>query len=212
MLVKFKGNLFSVHSVAHRTPGNLRGFVQAKMRNMNSRAMIEHRFSSEDYVERVTLEEHEMEYLYNDGDVYHFMNTETFEQIGLNKDDLGDQVLYLLPNNTVNIQFYEGSPFSVNLPTNIDLVVVETEPETVLDELKKITPEAELGCFESVLTTIETDLDGMKERANAWAVGDVEALKRFDYPDSQGNCLDALFTVEGFADLRDEPVPTTSPT
>jgi TraB family protein len=83
-------------------------------------------------------------------------------------------------------------------------VVVETEPETVLDELKKITPEAELGCFESVLTTIETDLDGMKERANAWAVGDVEALKRFDYPDSQGNCLDALFTVEGFADLRDE--------
>jgi len=83
-------------------------------------------------------------------------------------------------------------------------VVVETEPETVLDELKKITPEAELSCFESVLTTIETDLDGMKERANAWAVGDVAALKRFDYPDSQGNCLDALATVEGFAELRDE--------
>jgi uncharacterized protein YbaP (TraB family) len=83
-------------------------------------------------------------------------------------------------------------------------VVVETEPETVLDELKKITPEAELDCFESVLTSIETDLDGMKERANAWAIGDVEALKRFDYPDSQGNCLDALATVEGFADLRDE--------
>jgi uncharacterized protein YbaP (TraB family) len=83
-------------------------------------------------------------------------------------------------------------------------VVVETEPETVLDELKKVTPEAELSCFASVLTTIETDLDGMKERANAWAVGDVAALKRFDYPDSQGNCLDALVTVEGFADLRDE--------
>jgi hypothetical protein len=83
-------------------------------------------------------------------------------------------------------------------------VVVETEPETVLDELKKITPEAELSCFESVLTSIETDLDGMKERSNAWAVGDVAALKRFDYPDSQGNCLDALFTVAGFAELRDE--------
>jgi hypothetical protein len=83
-------------------------------------------------------------------------------------------------------------------------IVVETEPETVLDELEKITPEAELDCFEAVLTSIETDLEGMKERANAWAVGDVEALKRFDYPDSQGNCLDALFTVEGFADLRDE--------
>jgi uncharacterized protein YbaP (TraB family) len=83
-------------------------------------------------------------------------------------------------------------------------VVVETEPETVLDELKKITPEAELACFASVLTSIETDLDGMKERANAWATGDVAALKRFDYPDSQGNCLDALVTVEGFAKLRDE--------
>jgi hypothetical protein len=83
-------------------------------------------------------------------------------------------------------------------------VVVETEPETVLDELKKITPEAELACFASVLTSIETDLDGMKERANAWAIGDVAALKRFDYPDSQGNCLDALVTVEGFAQLRDE--------
>lgn len=144
MLVKFKGNLFSVHSVAHRTPGNLRGFVQAKMRNMNSRAMIEHRFSSEDYVERVTLEEHEMEYLYNDGDVYHFMNTETFEQIGLNKDDLGDQVLYLLPNNTVNIQFYEGSPFSVNLPTNIDLVVVETEPGIKGATVTNVTKPAKL--------------------------------------------------------------------
>ncbi|HSC14436.1 MAG TPA: TraB/GumN family protein [Gammaproteobacteria bacterium] len=83
-------------------------------------------------------------------------------------------------------------------------VVVETEPETVLEELKKITPEAELSCFEAILTTIETDLEGMKERANAWAIGDVDALKRFDYPDSQGNCLDALVTVEGFAELRDE--------
>jgi elongation factor P len=144
MLVKFKGNLLSIHSVAHRTPGNLRGFVQVKMRNMNSRAMMEHRFSSEDYVERVTLEEHEMEYLYNDGEIYHFMNTETYEQIGLNKEDLGDQVLYLLPNNTVNIQFYEGSPFSVNLPTNIDLLVVETEPGIKGATVTNVTKPAKL--------------------------------------------------------------------
>jgi TraB family protein len=83
-------------------------------------------------------------------------------------------------------------------------VVVETEPEAVLDGFKKITHEAELSCVEAMITTIETDLQGMKERANAWAVGDVEALKRFEYPDSQGNCLDALFTVESFAELRDE--------
>jgi uncharacterized protein YbaP (TraB family) len=83
-------------------------------------------------------------------------------------------------------------------------VLVETEPETVLDELAKITPEAELACFASILTSIETDLDGMKERANAWAIGDVAALKRFDYPDSQGNCLAALFSAPGFVELRDE--------
>ncbi len=83
-------------------------------------------------------------------------------------------------------------------------VLVETEPEAVLDELAKITPEAELKCFSSILTSIETDLGGMKERANAWAVGDVAALKRFDYPDSQGNCLAALFSAPGFVELRDE--------
>jgi uncharacterized protein YbaP (TraB family) len=83
-------------------------------------------------------------------------------------------------------------------------VQLKTEPETVLDDLAKVTPEAELACFASVMTSIETDLDGMKERANAWAVGDVDALQRFDYPDSQGNCLAMLFTVSGLADLRDE--------
>ena len=83
-------------------------------------------------------------------------------------------------------------------------VLVEREPEDVLDELAKITPEAELACFASILTSIETDLEGMKERANAWAIGDAEALKRFDYPDSQGNCLATLLTAPGFVDIRDE--------
>lgn len=83
-------------------------------------------------------------------------------------------------------------------------VLVEREPEDVLDELAKITPEAELACFGSILTSIETDLEGMKERANAWAIGDVEALKRFDYPDSQGNCLATLLSAPGFVEIRDE--------
>jgi uncharacterized protein YbaP (TraB family) len=83
-------------------------------------------------------------------------------------------------------------------------VLLETEPETVLDDLAKVTPEAELACFASVLTSLETDIEGMKERANAWAVGDVDALQRFDYPDSQGNCLAMLFSVSGLAEMRDE--------
>ena len=83
-------------------------------------------------------------------------------------------------------------------------IVVKTEPETVLDELTEVTREAELACFASIMTSIETDLAAMKERANAWAVGDADALERFDYPDSQGNCLAMLFSADGLADLRDE--------
>jgi len=83
-------------------------------------------------------------------------------------------------------------------------VLLETEPETVLDDLSQVTAEAELACFASVMTSLETDLEGMKERANAWAVGDVDALQRFDYPDSQGNCLAMLFSVSGLAAMRDE--------
>jgi uncharacterized protein YbaP (TraB family) len=81
---------------------------------------------------------------------------------------------------------------------------IEAKPETVLDELAKIPREAELDCFAAIMTSIETDLEGMKERANAWAIGDVEALQRFDYPDSQGNCLAMLFTAGGLAALRDD--------
>ncbi len=89
-------------------------------------------------------------------------------------------------------------------PADPTEVVVETEPELVLDELAKVPREAELACFASILTSIETDLEAMKERANAWALGDVDALRRFDYPDSQGDCLSMLFTARGLADLRDE--------
>jgi elongation factor P len=128
MVVKFNNDLFSVFSMVHRTPGNLRGFVQAKMRNFRSGTMIEHRFSSEDKVERVSLDEEEMEYLYDDGDSYYFMNTENFEQLHLTKEILGDAVDYLIPNLKVNVEFYEGKAISVELPASVTMTVVETEP------------------------------------------------------------------------------------
>jgi len=90
MVVKFNNDLFSIFKMEHRTPGNLRGFVQVKMRNFKSGTMIEHRFSSEDRVEKASLDEQEMEYLYDDGEYFYFMNTTTFEQMHLIKDLLGD--------------------------------------------------------------------------------------------------------------------------
>ncbi len=128
MVIKFNNDLYSVFSVFHRTPGNLRRFVQAKMRNLRSGTMIEHRFSSEDRVERAALEEHTMEYLYDDGEFYYFMNIENFEQMHLMKDLLGDATQYLVPQLHVAVEFYEGKPISVELPPTVDLTVVETEP------------------------------------------------------------------------------------
>jgi elongation factor P len=128
MVIKFNNELHSVFSVAHRTPGNLRGFVQAKMRNLRSGNMTEHRFSSEDRVEKAQLDEIEMEYLYDDGEYFYFMNTENYEQMHLTKELLGDATSYLIPQLKVKVEFYEGKPISVDLPATVDLTVIETEP------------------------------------------------------------------------------------
>ena len=144
MVIKFNNDLYSIFKTEHRTPGNLRGFVQAKMRNLRSGSMIEHRFSSEDRVERATLDEHEMEYLYDDGEYYYFMNTENFEQMHLTKDVLGDSVEYLVPQLKVNIEFYEGKPISVELPPTVDLKVIETEPGLKGASVSNVTKPAKL--------------------------------------------------------------------
>lgn len=144
MVVKFNNDLFSIFSVNHRTPGNLRGFVQAKMRNLQSGSMIEHRFSSEDKVERAILDEVEMEYLYDDGEYFYFMNTENYEQMHLTKDILGDATEYLIPQLKVAIEFYQGKPISVELPATVDLTVVETEPGLKGATVSNVTKPAKL--------------------------------------------------------------------
>jgi elongation factor P len=128
MVIKYNNDLYSVFSVNHRTPGNLRGFVQARMRSLKSGTMIENRFSSEDKVEKAILDEVEMEYLYDDGEYFYFMNTENYEQMHLTKELLGDATSYLIPQLKVKVEFYEGKPMGVELPASVDLTVVETEP------------------------------------------------------------------------------------
>jgi elongation factor P len=128
MVIKFNNELHTVFSMTHRTPGNLRGFVQAKMRNLRSGSMIEHRFSSEDKVEKAVLDEIEMEYMYDDGEYFYFMNIENFEQMHLTKELLGDATDYLIPQLKVSVEFYEGKPISVELPATVEMTVMETEP------------------------------------------------------------------------------------
>jgi elongation factor P len=128
MIIKHNNDLHSVFSVEHRTPGNLRAFIQAKLRNLRTGAMFEHRFRSPDPIERINVDEENMEYLYNDGDTYYFMNTENYEQTPLNRDTLGDAVDYLTPNLQIKVEFFDGKAVGIELPQTVDLKVIETEP------------------------------------------------------------------------------------
>ena len=128
MVIKHNNDLCSVFSVEHRTPGNLRAFIQAKLRNLRTGAIFEYRFRSGDAIEKITVDEEQMEYLYADGDSYVFMNTENYEQLHLNKDVLGDSVDYLIPNLQITIEFFDGKPVGIELPQIVELSVVETEP------------------------------------------------------------------------------------
>jgi elongation factor P len=128
MVIKHNGELFSIHKAEHRTPGNLRAFVQARMRNLRTGALIDYRFRSEDTVEKANLDEVEMQYLYSDGDSYFFMNTQNYEQIGLHKSVIEDRAAYLVPDVVIKVQLFEGRPVDIELPATVDLKVVETEP------------------------------------------------------------------------------------
>jgi elongation factor P len=145
MIVKHQNDLFRVMNVVHVTPGNWRGMVQTKLRNLRSGTQLENRFRSEDKVDRVTFEQHAMEFLYESEGQYHFMNTENYEQIALDAEALGDAVNYLSPNLRVQVEFYEGNPMGVSLPKTVDLKVTHTEPAlkgaTVTNVLKAATVE-----------------------------------------------------------------------
>lgn len=148
MIIQHENELWRVMTVMHITPGNKRGHMQTKLRNLRSGSQTEYRFRSEDSVDRVSLEQHDMEFLYESDGLYHFMNTETFEQIALGRDTLGDAVSYLTPNLRIQIEFFEESPVGVELPKTVDLRIVETTPgmkgATVTNVLKPATTETGL--------------------------------------------------------------------
>jgi elongation factor P len=128
MVLEYNKDLWRVMTITHITPGNWRGMVQTKLRNIKTGSQTENRFRSEDRVERVILSQHKMQFLYQDGDEYHFMNTENYEQITIPKDLIEDVAGYLTPNLEVEVEFHEATPLNVRLPKTVDLKVVETEP------------------------------------------------------------------------------------
>jgi elongation factor P len=128
MLIKYEGNLLRILELHHITPGNKRGHVLCKMRDIRSGRLMDNKFRAEDDVERATLDEHEMQFMYKDGDAFHFMNTETYEQIHLSQEVLGDSALYLLPDALIKVEFYDIEPVGIHLPLTVDLKVADTVP------------------------------------------------------------------------------------
>lgn len=128
MVILFDGAPCKVMEFRHHTPGNLRAMVQTRLRNLITGSSFEHRFRAADTIDRAVLEQSEMEYLYSDGEMHHFMNTETYEQIAMSEDDLGDAAKWLMPGLKIQIEFYDGSPIGIELPASLELVITETDP------------------------------------------------------------------------------------
>ena len=128
MLIKIGTDLFRVLDLQHFTPGNKRGFVQARMRNIRNGQQADNKFRAEEDVERAHLDERQMQYLYRDGDSFHFMDTNTYEQIHLDAEVLGDNANYILPEMVITMEFYGDEPVGIELPISVDLKVVDTTP------------------------------------------------------------------------------------
>ena len=128
MLIKIGQDLFRVLELQHVTPGNLRGFVRVKFRNIRTGALADQKLRSEDLVDRATLDEREMQYLYRDGDAFHFMDTSTYEQLHIDAEALGDNVNYLIPDALIKVEFFGSEPVGIELPPTVDLLVKDTAP------------------------------------------------------------------------------------
>lgn len=127
-VINFNGELHIILESEHRTPGNLRAFYQVKMRNMKTGRLSEYRFRSGESIEFVYLDRKPFQFLYRDGNTFYFMDLETYEQIPIDIELIGESVIFLTENQEVQIAFVGDNPIAVELPTHLNLLVVQTEP------------------------------------------------------------------------------------
>jgi elongation factor P len=128
MLIKLGNDLFRILDLHHLTPGNKRAHIQARMRNIRTATLADHKFRAEEDVERATLDEREMQYLYSDGDHFYFMDTSTFEQIHISSEAMGESKHYIVADSVIRVEFYDIEPVGIELPPTVDLVVKDTVP------------------------------------------------------------------------------------
>lgn len=140
---RMDGKLFVITKFEHRTPGNLRAFIQVKLRDVMNGSYIEKRLASDDQIDVTTVDRTNMEYLYQEGDFFIFMDTESFEQIQIPDSVCGEQMPFLAPNAQTIVLMHEGKPLMLELPASVELVVADTQPgvknATATNQLKEAT-------------------------------------------------------------------------
>lgn len=128
MVIVFEGDPCRVIDFRHHTPGNLRAMVQTKMKNLRTGSNFEHRFRSDDAIDKASMETHELEFLYQGGDTFHFMNLENYDQVELDTEALGDNAPWMVPNMKIIAEYYDGRPIGIELPQYLTFEIVETSP------------------------------------------------------------------------------------
>jgi elongation factor P len=159
------GNLFKVLEYSHHKPGRGKATIRVKAVNLRSGTTLEKTFQSSDRVQDIHLDHHNVQYLYNDGDLYHFMDLETYEQPAIQSSVLGDSTLYLTENLRVKLTFYESEPLDVEIPITVEVEVIESDPsvrgDTATGVTKKVTTqtglEVQVPNFIGVGDTIRVD-------------------------------------------------------
>lgn len=159
------GNIWKVLEYSHHKPGRGKATIRVKTKNLRTGANLEMTFNSSDRVQDIRLDHHNVQYLYSDGELYHFMDLNTYEQPAINSNVIGETALYLKENLEVKLTFFEGEPIDIDLPTTIDVEVLQSEPsvrgDTATGVTKKVTTETglevDVPAFVEVGNTIRVD-------------------------------------------------------
>lgn len=155
------GNIYQVIEFLHVKPGKGPAFVRTKIKNLRTGATIEKTFNTNIKLEKAMIEKRQMQFLYASGDVYNFMNMETYEQVELTKDQLGDDYLYLKDGLNVDLTFYQGELLGISLPEKIEMKVVRTEPAVKGNTTNNATKDAELETGLTVRVPLFVEQDEM---------------------------------------------------
>ncbi len=128
LTIELEGNVYQIIEFQHVKPGKGAAFVRTKLKNIKSGGVIEKSFRPTEKFEQAHIDRKDMQYLYNDGDLYHFMDAETYDQIALGKDEIGDSLKFVKENETVKVCSHKGSVFAIEPPLTVELQITETEP------------------------------------------------------------------------------------